>query len=91
MLPVQSFCTKTNCCLWSAGIRVLIVRICIWRTHTAPESPEARKSIKDNRFKPQWVEIADLPDIPMYVWQNVRMQLLHDLRLGFPEAPLELA
>jgi len=55
------------------------------------DSPEALKMHDDNQYKPCWVDIADLPDLPIYVWNQVQLQLLHDLQFGFPAHPLKLA
>ena len=58
--------------------------------HLPVDSPEALLGDPNNRFRPTWVPIADLPDTPFLVWQPLKPQLLHDLSSGFSPDALTL-
>ncbi len=59
--------------------------------HLPADAPEAIEQHTDNRFKPGWVALQDLPTTPFLVWEPVKTQLLYDLEHGFSESPQTLA
>jgi 8-oxo-dGTP pyrophosphatase MutT (NUDIX family) len=59
--------------------------------HLPADSPEALETNSDNRFKPGWVPVADLPQTEFFVWQPIKVRLLHDLEHGFAPEPVTLA
>lgn len=59
--------------------------------HLPADSPEALLNDPDNRFKPGWVPLTDLAQTDFLIWQDVKVQLLHDLEHGFSETPKVLA
>jgi len=59
--------------------------------HLPADSPEAIDQHEDNRFKPRWIPLTDLPETPFLVWEPIKQRLLHDLEHGFPETSQMLA
>lgn len=53
-----------------------------------PDSPEFIDMTEDNKFKPDWVAIADLPNTPFTYWQPIQQPLIDGLAHGFPEEPI---
>lgn len=53
----------------------------------APHAPEAIHG-DDNRFKPRWVPIAELSDIPFTYWEPLRVPLIEGLQNGFAKRPI---
>lgn len=53
-----------------------------------PDSPEFMDMSEDNRFKPGWVPISDLPRLPFTYWEPIRHPLIDCLQNGFPDAPI---
>lgn len=47
-----------------------------------PDAPEAGYG-KDNRFRPAWVPLKKLPDLPFTYWQPVKQPLIDGLKNGF--------
>lgn len=43
-----------------------------------PDSPEFIDMNEDNKFKPGWVSIADLPETPFTYWQPIKQPLIDD-------------
>ena len=48
------------------------------------DAPEAALG-SENRFKPCWVRLADLPELPFIYWQPVQQPLIDGLADGFAE------
>ncbi len=46
-------------------------------------APELVHMTDKNRFKPSWVPIEQLPDLPFTYWQPVQQPLVNGLRNGF--------
>lgn len=53
-----------------------------------PDAPEATYG-PDNRFKPVWVPVDQLRDLPFIYWQPVQWPLIDGLAKGFNE-PVEI-
>ena len=53
----------------------------------APHAPEAIHG-DDNRFKPGWVPVAKLSDIPLTYWEPLRSPLIEGLKNGFARQPV---
>jgi len=49
----------------------------------AADSPEAIRADPDNRFKPDWLPLSDLPEAPAIIWKPVLRRLVEDLQNGF--------
>ncbi len=50
--------------------------------HLPADAPEASHG-PENRFKPGWVPVDDLPDLPFIYWQPVQQPLVDGLANGF--------
>jgi hypothetical protein len=50
--------------------------------HLPPEAPEALHGEK-NRFKPGWVPLNQLPELPFTYWQPLKQPLINGLASGF--------
>lgn len=57
--------------------------------HLPADAPEAKEG-PDNRFKPLWLPLTDLPDAPFIIWQPIKEQLLKDLGSGFAEKVVQI-
>ncbi|HVV67387.1 MAG TPA: NUDIX domain-containing protein [Candidatus Saccharimonadales bacterium] len=53
--------------------------------HLPDDSPEAQQHGEDNRFKPGWQPISDLPELPFVYWKPLQYALVDGLKNGFPE------
>lgn len=53
-----------------------------------PDSPEFIDMTEDNKFKPGWVSVDDLPTTPLTYWEPIRQPLIDGLQDGFPEEPI---
>lgn len=52
--------------------------------HLPAGAPEAGYG-SENRFKPSWVPLERLPDLPFVYWQPLKQQLINGLENGFPD------
>ncbi len=50
---------------------------------TAPESADHLAGT--NRYKPQWIPVEKVKELPFVYWEPIREQLVHDLENGFDE------
>jgi 8-oxo-dGTP diphosphatase len=50
------------------------------------DAPEALHMTAKNRFKPGWVLITKLPELPFTYWQPVQQPLIDGLQNGFGES-----
>jgi 8-oxo-dGTP pyrophosphatase MutT (NUDIX family) len=57
--------------------------------HLPPEAPEALHMNDDNRFKPGWVLLNQLPELPFTYWQPLKQPLIDGLAGGFKD-PVEI-
>lgn len=48
-----------------------------------PRSPEFIQATDDNKFKPRWVAVKDIPNLPFMYWQPVKNVLIEEARRGF--------
>ncbi len=53
-----------------------------------PDSPEFIDMTEDNKFKPGWVAIKDLPTVPLTYWEPIRQPIIDGLQNGFPDKPI---
>lgn len=53
--------------------------------HLSEAAPEAAHG-KDNRFKPRWIPIQELPSLPFIYWQPLKQALIAGLADGFNES-----
>lgn len=51
--------------------------------HLPPDAPEALHMVEENRFKPGWMQIAKLPELPFTYWQPLKQPLIDGLANGF--------
>jgi 8-oxo-dGTP diphosphatase len=54
--------------------------------HLPPNAPEASLGPK-NRFRPGWVPVDRLPDLPFIYWQPIQQSLVEGLSNGFDSPP----
>lgn len=53
--------------------------------YLAEDSPEMLETTSTNRFKPGWLPIDEVKNMPMVYWEPVRGVLINGLQKGFPE------
>ena len=58
--------------------------------HLADHTPEALHMTDDNRFKPGWVQISDLPELPFTYWQPLKQPIIEGLNNGFADQPMKV-
>jgi 8-oxo-dGTP diphosphatase len=51
--------------------------------HLPQHAPEYLHMSDDNRFKPGWMSVSNLPDLPFTYWQPVKKPLVEGMRNGF--------
>lgn len=51
--------------------------------HLPPNAPEALHMTDNNRFKPGWVPLKQLPDLPFIYWRPLQHPLIDGLAHGF--------
>lgn len=51
----------------------------------AADSPEALEADAKNQYKPGWVPLEQVKDLPLLYWEPLRVPLLRGLQEGFPE------
>ena len=56
-----------------------------------PDSPEAREQTNTtNHYKPRWMPIARLAELPFVYWEPLQAQLVHDATVGFPDKAVDI-
>jgi 8-oxo-dGTP pyrophosphatase MutT (NUDIX family) len=53
--------------------------------HLPEDAPEYIEGHENNRFKPGWVPIEQLPDLPLLYWEPMRAPLVTALANGFSD------
>jgi ADP-ribose pyrophosphatase YjhB (NUDIX family) len=56
--------------------------------HLPADAPEALHMTKDNRFKPGWVPIDKLSEVPFTYWRPLQKPLIDGLANGFAKEPI---
>ena len=51
--------------------------------HLPDDAPEFLHMTQDNRFKPAWVPVAQLPELPFTYWRPLQQPLVDGLQNGF--------
>ncbi len=63
--------------------RIYLCRYVSGEPHLPPHAPEASHPPEKNRFKPGWVPISRLPELPFTYRQPLQRPLIDGLRNGF--------
>ena len=53
--------------------------------HLPDDAPEAQLDAAINRFKPRWVDIGLLDELPFIYWEPIRLQLIEGMQHGFDD------
>jgi 8-oxo-dGTP diphosphatase len=53
--------------------------------HLPKDSPEAAHMTEANRFKPGWVPVREVADLPLVYWEPLRHHLAAGVLNGFPD------
>lgn len=51
-------------------------------------APEALDSSEDNKFKPGWQLISELPEIPFTYWEPLKQPLIDGIKTNFASGPV---
>lgn len=66
--------------------KIYLCRYISGEPHLSPDSSEAQEMTNNNRFKPTWVSIDTLPELPFLYWQPLKEPLIKGLAAGFEPA-----
>jgi 8-oxo-dGTP pyrophosphatase MutT (NUDIX family) len=64
---------------------IFLARYLSGEPHLPEHAPEYIEGNEDNRFKPGWVPVGQLPSIPLQYWEPMRKPLVSALENGFSD------